>query len=79
MDETGMPFEYKPPKGIFAHGEKHPVMFSSGNKGQITVVGCVSAAGFTMPPMVILDGKHLPPSFAEGEVPGTIYGLSANG
>ena len=79
MDETGMPLEYKPPKGVFARGEKHPVMFSSGNKSQITVVGCVSAAGFSMPPMVILDRKHLPPSFSEGEIPGTIYGLSVNG
>ena len=79
MDETGMPFQPKLPKGVFARGEKHPSMVSSDNKGQLTVVGCVSAAGFCMPPMVILDRKTLPPSFAEGKVPGTIYGLSSNG
>ena len=32
-----------------------------------------------MPPMVILDRKTLPPYFTEGEVPGTIYGLSTKG
>ena len=59
MDEIGMSFEPKHLKGIFPVGDKHPAMFSSGNKGQVTVVGCVSAAGFCMPPMVILDQKTL--------------------
>lgn len=79
MDESGMPFQPKSPKGVFARGERHPFMFASGNKGQLTVVGCVNAAGFCMPPMVILDRKTLAPSFTHGEVPGTIYGLSDSG
>ena len=49
MDETGMSFEPKHPKGIFPVGDNRPAMFSSGNKGQVTVFGCVSAAGFCMP------------------------------
>ena len=32
-----------------------------------------------MPPLVILDRNSLPPRFADGEVPGTGYGLSAKG
>ena len=52
---------------------------SSGSKGQVTVVGCVSAGGQCLPPMVIWDRKHLPPELAVGEVPGTIYGLSTKG
>ena len=79
MDETGMSFEPKHPKGIFPVGDKRPAMFSSGNKGQVTVVGCVSAAGFCMPPMVILDRKTLAPYLTTGEVAGTIYGLSSSG
>ena len=81
MDETGMPFDSKPLKTIFSRGENHAHVFSSGSKEQLTVVGCVNAVGFCMPPMVVV--KSLPPSLAkalaEGEVPGTIYGLSPNG
>ena len=52
---------------------------SSGDKTQITVVVCVSAAGYCIPPMVIWDRKILSPELTHGEVPGTIYGLSKNG
>ena len=79
MDEIGMSFEPKHPKGIFPVGDKRPAMFSSGNKGQVTVVGCVSAAGFCMPPMVILDQKTLALYLTTGEVAGTIYGLTSSG
>jgi hypothetical protein len=48
-------------------------------KTQITVVGCVSASGMCLPPMVIWDRKTLNPELAKGEVPGTIYGLSSSG
>jgi hypothetical protein len=79
MDESGIPFEPKPPKCIFKKGEKRPVVFSSGNKGQFTIVGCVNAVGFCIPPMVIIDRKSLAPYLAQGEVPGTLYALSSNG
>ena len=46
---------------------------------QITVVVCVSAAGQSLPPMIILDRKMLNLVLAEGEIPGTPYGLSSNG
>ena len=52
-----MKFETKLPKGIFARGEQNPSMLSSGNKGQLTVVACTNAAGFCIPPMVIIDLK----------------------
>ena len=52
---------------------------SSGSKGQITVVGCVSPGGQCLPLIVIWNRKHLPPELAVGEVPGTIYGLSTKG
>ena len=79
MDETGVAMEPDQPKGIFLKGERRPMMLSSGLKGQFTVVGCVSAAGFCLPPFVIIDRKRFNPAFAEGEVPGTAYGLSHNG
>ena len=79
MDETGMPFKPKPPKGIFTRGERNPVMVTSGNKGQLTIVACTNATGYCIPPMVIIDRKNLSQTFCEGEVPGTIYGLSTSG
>ena len=79
MDETGMPLDPKPPKTIHQRGAKNPSCISSGTKVQITVVGCVSACGQCMPPMVIWDRKNLNPQLADGEVPGTMYGLSAKG
>ena len=52
---------------------------TSGNKSQITVIACVSAAGTTMPPFVIFDAKSLNVEWTEGELPGITYGLSDRG
>lgn len=46
-----------------------------GDKTQITVLACASAAGYAIPPMVIYDRKGLNPDWLIGEVPGTSYGL----
>ena len=79
FDESGFPLNPKPPKTINRRGVKNPSVFTSTGKAQITVVGCVSASGVSIPPMVIWDRKTLSPELARGEVPGTIYGLSASG
>ena len=79
IDETGMPLDPKPLKVVTWKGHKNPSQVSSGVKTQITVVGCVSAGGQCLPPMVIWDRKNLPPELAVGEIPGTIYGLSHKG
>ena len=51
--ETGMPLGPKLPKCVFTRGEKNPVNVAAGDKTQITVVACVNAAGYCIPPMVI--------------------------
>ena len=79
MDETGMPLDPTKPKIVTFKGHKNPMQVSGGEKSQVTVVGCVSASGQCLPPMVIWDRKALPPELAVGEVPGTIYGLSEKG
>ena len=79
MDQTGVPLNPDLPKGIFKRGTKNPVSVSSGDKSQMTVVGCVSGAGYCIPPMIILDRKTLHPDMTIGELPGTIYGLSSKG
>ena len=79
MDESGMPLDPAPPKLIFRRGAAAAHAVGSGDKTQITVVGCVSASGYCLPPMVIWDRKTLNPELANGEVPGTLYGLSSKG
>ena len=78
MDESGMPLDPKAPRLIFQKGSSACAL-GSGDKSQITIVACASAAGFCLPPMVIWDRKTLAPELAVGELPGTIYGLSSKG
>lgn len=51
----------------------------SGQKSQITVIGCGSAMGQTIPPFVIYAAKQLNPLWMKDEVPGTRYAVSDNG
>ena len=73
-----MPLDPKPPKVVVGRGS-NACSLGSGDKSQVTIVGCVSAAGFCIPPMVIWDRKTLAPELTVGEIPGTIYGLSSSG
>jgi len=45
MDETGMPLEPRPPKIVAQKGQKKVRYQTSGQKQQITVIGCGSAVG----------------------------------
>ena len=78
MDESGIPLDPKSPKLVFEKG-CHASCVTTGDKTQITIVACVSATGFSIPPMVIWDRQSLSPELTIGEVPGTIYGLSKKG
>ena len=79
VDESGIPFDPKPPNIVAKKGMKKVRYRSSGRKGQVTIVGCANASGHAIPPMVIFDVQKLNPSWTEGEFPGTKYGLSSNG
>ena len=79
MDESAMPLDPKSPKLVFEKGYHGASCVTTGDKAQITIVACVSAAGFSLPPMVIWDHQSLSPELTIGEVPGTIYGLSKKG
>ena len=78
-DELGMPLEHKLPKTISLKGSKKVRQITSGNKTQITVLGCVSATGQALPPMVVFSGKWFNHELSKGEVPGTLYGMSDSG
>ena len=79
MDETGVPLDPKPPKVLCRKGQKKIHYRSTGNKSQITVLGCANATGQAQPPFVIFDAKQLNILWSRGEVPGTRYSLSKNG
>ena len=79
LDETGMPLDPNPPRAIAGRGSKHPSAPSFGDRSQITVLVCCSAAGYSLPPFVIFNRLTLRPEYTVGEVPGTIYGLSKKG
>ena len=78
-DESGVPLDPKQLKIISAKGAKKVRQISSGNKTQITILGCVSATGQAIPPMVIFQGKNFNHSLSKGEIPGTLYGTSDSG
>ena len=73
VDETGIPLDHRPPKIVTKRGSKKVMCRTSGNKSQITVIGCVSATGQSLPPFVIFDTKRLNMDWTKGEIPGTMY------
>ena len=42
-------------------------------------MGCVSASGQCLPPMIVWPRKNMKPELGFGEVPGTVYGLVDRG
>ena len=51
-DETGMPLDPSCPLIAAGRGQKHPQSLTSGNKAQIPVLSCSSAAGAALLPLV---------------------------
>ena len=74
-----MPLVHKPPKVVSHVSQKHPYAVTSADKSQMTILACANASGYTIPPMVVFDRKHLQAEMTAGEVPGTFYGLSDSG
>ena len=78
MDETGVPLEPRPPKVVAKRGQKNVHCCTSGQKSQITVIGCGSASGLILPPFIIFAAKQLNHSWTKNEVSGSRYGVSDN-
>ena len=74
-----MPLQHKVPNVLSVKGAKKVCQVSSGNKIQITILGCASATGQVVSPMVVFAGKLFNSLLSSGEVPGTLYGISPNG
>ena len=78
-DETGIPLNPKPLKAVSEVGTKNFSYLTGSSKSQVTVLACTSAAGYALPPYVVLNRKTLNQELTRGEVPGTAYGLSSTG
>ena len=76
MDETGVPLEPRPPKIVSQKGEKKIQYQTSGQKQQITVIGCGSATGQCLPPFVIFAAKQLNHLWTANEVNGSRFAVS---
>ena len=68
-DESGITLQHRPGERIAVRGQKHVIVNSSGNKAQITILGCVSASGEYIPPMVVYKRQSLTDELVPGEVP----------
>ena len=79
MDETGVPLEPRPPKVVAAKGKKKIRYRTSGQKSQITVIGCASASGQILPPFIIFAAKQLNELWTRNEVTGSRYAVSDKG
>ena len=54
VDKIGMPSEHRSPRVLARKGQKKVQYCTSGNKSQVTVVGCINAIGQALPPFAIL-------------------------
>ena len=79
LDEMGVPLEPWPPKVIPQKRKKRIRYRTSGQKQQITVIGCGSATGQRLPPFIILAAKQLNHLWTRNEVIGSCYGVSDKG
>ena len=80
-DETGVSVVHKPGKVVAELGRRNVPAVTSAERGKThTVLTCVSAAGYVLPPMMIYPRKQLPPAkFRDGAVPQTLFANSSNG
>ena len=78
-DESGFSLDPKTGKLVGLKGIKEFNVITSGDKSQLTVLACVCASGYPIPPFIIFDRKRLKPEHTVGEISGTLYGLSSKG
>ena len=80
-DETGITMVHKPGKVVAEMGRHKVYAITSAERGKThTILTCVSASGFVLPPMMIFPRKQSPPpNFREGAVAQTLFCSSRNG
>ncbi len=80
-DETGVSIVHKPGKVIAELGRRNVYAVTSAERGKThTVLSCVSASGYTLPPMMVYPRKKsVPEKFQEGAIPNTLFASSESG
>ena len=82
-DETGISVVHKPGKVIaeLGHRNVYAVTSNSAEQGKThTVLSCVSASGYVLPPMIIYPRKKsVPDSLKGGAILGTLFKNSESG
>ena len=80
VDKTGISVIHKTGKVISQVGRKNVWSVTSGEKGKThTVITCVSASGFVIPPMMIYPRKRMNEKLKQGAVPETLFECSDSG
>lgn len=80
-DETGISIVHKPGKVIAELGRRNVYSITSAERGKThTIMACVSASGYVLPPMMIYPRKRaVPDNFKVEAVPGTLFRSSETG
>ena len=80
-DETGISIVHKPGKVVTEMGRRNVYAVTSAERGKThTVLACVSASGYVLPPMIIyLRIRCVPESLKEGAIPDTLFATSESG
>ena len=80
-DESGVSIVFKPGKVVAELGRKNVYAVSAADRGKThTIMACVSASGYVLPPMMIYPRKKaVPDNFREGAYPNTLFESSESG
>ena len=80
MDETGTTIVHKGGKVVTEIGRKNVWSITSAEKGKIhTILTCVSASGFLLPPFLIYPRQRITDELKEGAFAGTVFSCSDTG
>jgi len=80
VDETGISIVHKPGRVVTKLGKKNVWGVTSAEKGKThTIVTCVSASGYSLPPTIIFPRKRMSEKLQQGTFPGTLFECSDNG
>ena len=80
MDKVGLSIVHKPGRVVAALGRRNVWAITSAKKGRThTILTCVSASGFTLPPFMIYPRKRITEQLKVGALPGSAFHCSESG
>ena len=77
-DETPLPLDNIPRKGLWSKSIKNAHIANSGNRQVLTLFPCVSANGDRIPPLIIYEGKTVDSGYYNYNSYNFEFVLSAN-